>query len=119
MSTMSPVANQNVQQMNSDMRFVGMFCIIYGGFCCLSIIGAVVGVPLIFCGLRLREAADSFTTWMTNKDENALTTGFEKQGRFFYIQKILIIVSLVFMVLYFAFLIIFGVGMMMKNFNNF
>lgn len=115
MSTTSPVANQNIKQLNSDMRFVGMFFIIYGGFTCITIIGAIIGIPLIFCGMRLREAADSFTAWMGNDDQTALVTGFEKQGRFFYIQKILIIISLVFMALYFLFLILFGFSMIMRN----
>jgi hypothetical protein len=117
MSAMSPVSKENVTKMISDMRFVGMFFIIYGGFTCITIVGAVIGIPLIFCGMRLREAAESFTMFLANNDENALLAGFEKQGRFFYIQKILIIVGIVFTVLYFIFLFFFGIGMIMKNFQ--
>ena len=41
-------------KMTSDMRFVGLFTIIYGVLTCLTIIGALIGVPTIIIGLRIR-----------------------------------------------------------------
>jgi hypothetical protein len=111
MSETSPAANTMVQMMvtklNGDMRFVGIFNIIYGGLACLSIIGAIVGVPLIIGGIRLREAADSFEVYLRSSDFAALEKGLERQSRFFFIQKVFLIVSLVITGLYILFMIFF------------
>lgn len=82
-------------KMTGNMRFVGMFTIIYGGLICISIVGALVGVPLIIAGMRIREAADQFSIFKITNNTGAMRSGFELQGRFFYILKVLIIVSLV------------------------
>jgi len=98
-------------KMTSDMKFVGMFTIVYGVLTSLSIIGAIIGVPLIFAGLRIREAADEFNTFRLTNDSNALKRGFELQGKYFYIQKIIIIVGLILIALYFIGILIFGISM--------
>ena len=95
-------------KMTSDMNFVGMFTIIYGAISCLSIIGAVVGIPLIIAGLRLREAVDEYRVFQRANDSSALRRAFERQYKYFNILKILIIVSLVFMALYIIFFVVFG-----------
>jgi len=106
--TISPMMQMTVSKMSGDMRFVGIFYIIMGALYCLSIIGALVGIPLIICGLRLREAADSFTGYLGSNDSNMLERAFERQGSFFFIQKVLLIISLILIVLYVIFLIAFG-----------
>lgn len=87
-------------KMNSDMKFVGIFTIIYGAINCLSIFGAIIGIPLIFAGLRIREAADEYTRFQATNDNLALRRAFEKQGSFFNILKILIIINLVLIVIF-------------------
>ena len=89
-----------VKKMTNDMRFVGLFTIIYGALSCLSIIGAIIGVPLIIAGLRLRESADTFVLWLTNKEEDKLIKGFDLQGKYFFINKVIIIISLILIALY-------------------
>ena len=86
--------------LTSDMKFIGMFYIIYGVITSLSIIGAVIGIPLLISGLRLREAADELNSFRGTNDANSLRRGFELQGKFFRIQKIIIIVGIVIGVLY-------------------
>ncbi len=100
MNNLTPVQTQNVGRMIKDMRFVGMFYIVYGGLTCLSIIGALIGVPMIISGLRLRESADYFSTFQNQNDENAMALALEKQGSFFNIMKILMIISLVIFAIY-------------------
>ena len=95
------------EKMTNDMRFVGMFAIIYGALTCLSIIGALIGVPIIFVGLRMREAADQFSTFRITNNAASMRAGFELQGRFFHILKILIIVQIVLIVLMIIFFVIF------------
>ncbi len=95
------------EKMTNDMRFVGMFAIIYGALTCLSIIGALIGVPIIFVGLRMREAADQFSTFRITNNAASMRAGFELQGRFFHILKILIIVQIVLIVLMIIFFVVF------------
>jgi hypothetical protein len=82
-------------KMTGDMRFVGLFTIIYGAISCISIIGALIGIPLIIAGLRLREAADQFDMFKATNNPASMRMGFELQGKYFNIQKILIIIALV------------------------
>ena len=95
------------EQMTNDMRFIGMFAIIYGAFTCLTIIGALIGVPIIFVGLRMREAADQFSIFRLTNNAASMRAGFELQGKFFRILKILIIVQIVLIVLMIIFFIFF------------
>lgn len=102
-----------VKKMASDMKFNGIFIIIYGALTCLSIIGAVIGVPLIFAGIRLNEASDLFKTYINSGDFTSLSNALERQGRYFYISKILIIISLVLIALYIiAFIILLSIGIL-------
>lgn len=94
-------------KMVRDMRFVGMFTIIYGAITCLSIIGALIGVPLIIIGLRIREAADQFAIFKATNEAAALRMGFELQGKYFYISKILIIIGLILTIIWIAMILIF------------
>lgn len=87
-------------RMTSDMKFLGIFYIVYGVLASLSIIGAIIGIPLLISGLRLREAADELNSFRGTNDSNYLRRGFELQGKFFNIQKIIIIVGIVITVLY-------------------
>lgn len=95
-------------QMTGDMKFVGIFTIIYGAIMCLSIIGALIGIPLIIAGLRIRESADEYNLFQASNDKNALRRAFEKQSKYFRIQKILIIVGLVLFALYIIGILLFG-----------
>lgn len=107
-ATVTPMAQMTVNKMTGDMRFVGIFYIIMGALYCLSIIGAVVGIPLIICGLRLRESADAYSSYLGSSDSNMLERAFERQGSFFFIQKVLMIIALILIVLYIIFLFVFG-----------
>lgn len=117
-SPTNPMFQTLVQKLNSDMRFVGIFTIIGGAIACLGIITAVIGVPLIISGLRLREAADSFTAYLASGDLTALQQGLERQGRYFFIQKVYIIVGLALFGLYLIFFAVFF-GTIMSNYNTF
>ena len=107
----SPTLRITVNKMTGDMQFVGIFYIIIGALQCLSIIGAIIGIPLIICGLRLRESADSFRGYLTTNDTGMLENALERQSRFFFIQKVLLIISIVIFVLYIILIIVFGISM--------
>src|SRR5947209_20406466 len=77
-----------------DMKFVGLFTIIGGALNCLSIIGAIIGIPAIIAGLRLREAGEGYMA-MAQGDPSGLQRSFAGQATFFKIQKVFIIIGLV------------------------
>jgi len=119
-STLTPLAAMAVNKMSGDMKFVGVFYIIIGALYCLTIVGALIGIPFIICGLRLRESADSYTAFISSNDSHMLERAFEKKGSFFFIQKVLLIIGLVLMILYIIFIIAFGAAMfsaMSGNYN--
>jgi hypothetical protein len=106
------------EKMIGDMRFVGMFSIIYGALVSLSIFGAIIGIPVIIIGLKIREAADQFALFKATNDSNAMRSGFELQGKFFRIIKVLIIIGLVLMALSIIVMIILisaGIGSLMQQ----
>lgn len=92
-------------KMTHDMKFVGMFTIIYGVISCLTIIGALIGIPTIIIGMRIREAAEQFYLYRLTSNAAALKLGFEIQGKYFSLIKILIIIGLVFALLYIVLII--------------
>lgn len=120
--TDTTILQGRLKEMSKHMSFVGMFCIVYGALACLSIVGAIIGIPYIIAGLRIRESADSYRSFSRNSDARQLLTAFEKQSSFFFITKVLIIIALVLFAIYvvvlvgmFAFL---GVEFF-NEFNNF
>jgi len=99
-----------INKMTGDMNFVGIFYIIVGALYSLTIIGAVLGIPLIICGLRLRESSTSFTSYVVTNDESMLERALERQSRFFFIQKVFMIITLVIFVIYIIIFLIFGIA---------
>ncbi|OGD24175.1 MAG: hypothetical protein A2Y69_04885 [Candidatus Aminicenantes bacterium RBG_13_59_9] len=86
-----------MRQMTVDMKFVGMAQIVYGILCCVGIIYAIIGIPLIYMGIRAREASQRFDAYAVSKNASDLHNGFERLGRMFRIIKIMMIVSWVVM----------------------
>ncbi|HYF02222.1 MAG TPA: DUF5362 domain-containing protein [Patescibacteria group bacterium] len=108
--TMNDVSGQSsistgvlIEKMANDMAFFGIWQIVVGAFTCLSIVGAIIGVPTIIGGLRLRDAAEAFRGFAGSQDQNALAEALEKQSRFFSIQKILVFITIAFFVLMMVF----------------
>lgn len=111
-----------IESMVKNMKFVGVFTIIYGVISCLGCITAAIGIPMIFAGIRLKESADFYRAYAGANMSNPelLLQAFEKQRKFFNIQKILIIIGLVLTALYLVFIIVmFATGMYLgfEDFN--
>ena len=92
------------QGMSGDMRFVGLMYIIFGAFACLSILGAVIGIPMILAGLRARESGDAYDAYATG-DGGALVRAFGGQAGCFKMLKVMVIIQLICIALYFLFII--------------
>lgn len=117
-ATISPGLHITVSKMAGDMNFVGIFYVIIGAIECLTIIGAVVGIPLIICGLRLRESSDSFRGYLASGDSFMLERALERESRFFFIQKVLLIITIAIFALYIVFFIVFGLSIL-NNIQSF
>ncbi len=98
-----------------DMRFMGWVALICGILPCLTIVGAVVGVPMIIAAHRFIEGVNRFDLYRQDGSEGELRTGFYELGRSFRILKILTIIYLVLTVLYVFFLFFLGgLGLLAK-----
>ena len=105
-------------RMAGDMRIVGLFNIVFGALTCLGIITAVLGVPMLLSGLRLREGADAFDRYRVGGDAGSMQAAMKGQAEFFRFQKFYFFGSLIIAALYFAFIIamiVFGVGAAMSG----
>lgn len=94
-----------VRKMIKDMRFVAGFTILYGVLCCISVIGAIVGIPIIVSGTKLRNAAKEFESYLQFGDIGKIFKGFELQSSYFFINKVFIIIGLGFFILYFGLIV--------------
>lgn len=110
---------QLVTLMTGNMKFVGIFYIIVGVIYSLTCIGALIGVPVIFAGIRIREAAEAFKLFSQSgmQDKNTLITAFEKQNKYFFIQKVFIIIAIVVVILEILFFI--GMFIFMPSGNRY
>jgi len=91
-----------------NMRFVGLATMIYGILTCLTIVGAIIGIPTIIAANRLLGAVKILEEYRLTGVENHLASGFHELGRAFGIVKVLIIISLVLLALEVVGFIIFG-----------
>src|ERR1035438_5851256 len=98
--SLSPFTKNIVHKMSGDMKFLGIFTIIIGAFSCLTIIGAIIGIPYIIAGMRLKESGEMFRGYLEFASQDFMERAIEKESQYFHIQKIIIIITIVFMVLY-------------------
>ena len=96
----------NLPNLTKYMKFVGLLAMIGGVFYCLTIIGAIIGIPYYIMGKRLRESAEAFEGYNASSSANDLMTAIDKQTRAFFILYILAIVGLVILAIYFVVLIV-------------
>ncbi|RKZ16173.1 hypothetical protein DRQ50_06585 [bacterium] len=103
-----------------DMRFMGWVSLIYGILTCLSILGAIVGVPLIIASHRFIEGVNRFDMYRQNPGaQDELRTGFHELGRSFRIMKILVIIHIFLIVGYIFFLFFLGgIGLLSELANS-
>jgi hypothetical protein len=113
---LSPFTKNIVYKMSGDMKFLGIFTIIIGSFSCLTIIGAVIGIPYIIAGIRLKESGEMFRGYLEYASQDFMERAIEKESQYFHIQKIIVIITIVFLILYIIFIIILF-SVFLKNFD--
>jgi ABC-2 type transport system permease protein len=95
-----PQFRTTVSTMTRHMRFLGMLSIICGSISCATIVGALVGIPCIFIGIRMRQASADFDRYSGSGTFAYLSSAIERQARVFFIQYVLAIISIIFTVIY-------------------
>lgn len=90
----------NLSNLSKYMKFVGLLMMIGGVIYCITIIGAIIGVPYYLIGKRLRESADAFTDYNSSSSVSDLQTAIGQQTRAFFIMYILAIIGLVLIAIY-------------------
>jgi hypothetical protein len=96
-----------LRKLSRDMKFLGWVYIIGGALYCLTIIGAVFGVPVLISGMRLKDAGESFASYGHQPSAATLRHALEQQAKFFFIQKVLILIAIGLTVLMFIFMFAF------------
>jgi hypothetical protein len=99
-SQIQTLMSSTVPKMAKYMKFIGLLQIIGGALYCITIIGAIIGIPVIYMGVRLREAAEAFKKFLASDSKQDLCQAVERQTRSFYIQYVLAIISLVLLGIY-------------------
>jgi len=94
-------------RLTGNMKFVGIYYMVIGVLTSLTIIGAIVGIPIFIAGSRLRDAAENLKLYNENRSDDTLNRAMNLQNSSFFIYKILIIIGLVLTVLYIIGIIIF------------
>ena len=105
-SQIKTLMSEKIPQMTKYMQFVGTFILVVGIIYCVTIIGAIFGIPMYYMGRRLKESAKSFLNYLRSDSRQDLYNAIEKQTRAFFIQYVFTIISLVLLALYIIILII-------------
>jgi hypothetical protein len=111
-------------RMSKDMKFMGIVSIVYGAISCLTIIGAIFGIPYIIMGIRLKDSGEHFQRYAEMSNPADLDFAFLKQQSFFFLAKVLTIIGIIFFLLVITFYILlfsmfFSQGMnFMEQFND-
>ncbi|HKL67228.1 MAG TPA: DUF5362 family protein [Bacteroidales bacterium] len=100
--------SETVKKMASDMKFYAIFYVIVGVFYCLTILGALYGIPLIIYSIKLKDSADQYREFVRSKDFFMLHKAMESQRKFFFFNKVIIIIGILFTLLYLLLIIWFG-----------
>ncbi len=103
-------------RLTANMRFIGIYYMITGVLCSLTIVGAILGIPMFIAGSRMRDSAENLKLFSENKSDETLNRALNLQNSSFFIYKILIIVSLAFLVIYIIFLIAFFASHSLSDF---
>ena len=90
----------NLPNLSKYMSFIGLLAMIGGVIYCITIIGAIIGVPYYIMGKRLRESAEAFTGYNSSSSAKDMETAIERQTRAFFIMYVLAIISLVLLAIY-------------------
>ena len=88
------------------MRILGIALILLGGLYCLTIVGAIFGIPMIFAGIFMNQAAGHIEAGFMGNPAR-LYEGSQKLASALQVGGIIILIISVIMILYFGAVIVF------------
>lgn len=91
-----------------DMKFMGMAGMIYGILTCLSVVGAILGVPIIIASNRFLEAVKILEQYRQSNRPEDMASAFQELGRSYRLMKIVVMITIGMTALYFVFVFLFG-----------
>lgn len=104
---------EHADKMARDMKFFSVVYILQSALLCLTIVGAIIGIPMIIYHIKLMESADSYRKFVKSNDFFHLNKAFENQRKFFFFYKVLIICLIIFLILYIGVMVyLFSLGFM-------
>jgi Family of unknown function (DUF5362) len=92
----------------SNMKFMGVAGLVYGIMTCLSVLGAILGIPLIIASNRILESVKILEEYRVSGLQEDMALGIHELGRSFRLMKIVVLISLALIVLNFLFIFLFG-----------
>lgn len=96
-----------IKKLSFEMKFLGMFSIIYGGLVSLTIIGALFGIPMLISGMSLYDSAKKFQSFSKDLSADALFTAILKLRTYFKINFWMLILAIIFTIFYIVFIVTF------------
>lgn len=88
-----------VRKMAGDMTFVGVVNFIIGILISLSIIGALIGIPVMVYSFRMIQSGGNYRRFSRTGDVEDLYEAFFKQRKSFFTQKVILIVVILLTIL--------------------
>lgn len=86
---------EDIGKISSDMNLLSYFSIIYGIVLSLGLITAVIGVPLIISGVKLKKSSESLMQVSENSELINLESAFSNLRVFFKIHKLILIIAII------------------------
>lgn len=103
--TYAPIQNQNisvsvdVQSLTGWATFRAVIEIIYGASACLSIVGAIFGVPLILAAIKLLNYVDAVKVAFRTNNNEKMKESVELLQKYFKLNGIAMIIAIAFAIL--------------------
>jgi len=94
---------QTALTMSTWLKFLGIVLIVSGAISAISIVGIIFAWLPIWMGVLLFQAGDRASGVRYSEDLNSMAQMMEKLKMYFIIYAVVIIVSLAFVILFFAF----------------
>jgi hypothetical protein len=102
-----PTTRELIRHMCFEMKFLGIYYIITGALASLTIIGAIIGIPILLSGLRLIDSSKKFLSFRDTLSADDLLKALFYQRSYFRINFWFVVIGFIIFVLYMVFIALF------------
>lgn len=89
------LANPRLSELANNMKWVGYGYIVMGVISCLSIIGAITGIPMLISGLRAKDSAEKLDEYIASDNPGSYELFFNDLAQHFKMIKIYFIITII------------------------